>query len=173
MKKSKLAGIFLFLVLLMVYLLFLKHHYSSFRPSSYRLPPHLRPGSDRTRADWSDSSNGDRIWYGIMFDAGSTGTRVHIFRFQMEKKGPPRLDHESFRAIKPGLSAYADDPQKCSVSIMELLDVAKSSVPPSMWTRTPVVLKATAGLRLLPGEKADQLLDKGSDEWRSCLARCL
>ncbi|XP_047208172.1 ectonucleoside triphosphate diphosphohydrolase 6 isoform X2 [Girardinichthys multiradiatus] len=160
MKRSKLAGIFLFLVLLMVYLLFLKHHYSSFRSSSYRLPPHLRPGSDRTRADWSDSSNGDRIWYGIMFDAGSTGTRVHIFRFQMEKEGPPRLDHESFRAIKPGLSAYADDPQKCSVGIMELLDVAKSSVPPSMWTRTPVVLKATAGLRLLPGEKADQLLDK-------------
>ncbi|MEQ2195914.1 hypothetical protein XENOCAPTIV_020312, partial [Xenoophorus captivus] len=55
----------------------------------------------------------------------------------------------------------------CSVGIMELLDVAKSSVPPSMWTRTPVVLKATAGLRMLPGEKADQLLDKseGFSSW--------
>uniref|UniRef100_A0A3Q2DQE5 Ectonucleoside triphosphate diphosphohydrolase 6 n=1 Tax=Cyprinodon variegatus TaxID=28743 RepID=A0A3Q2DQE5_CYPVA len=49
---------------------------------------------------------------------------------------------------------------QCSPGIMELLNVAKSSVPPSMWTRTPVVLKATAGLRLLPGEKANQLLDQ-------------
>ncbi|KAM4730260.1 ectonucleoside triphosphate diphosphohydrolase 6 isoform 2-T3 [Anableps anableps] len=157
MKRSKLAFLFLFLLLLMVYLLFLKHHFS-FGPSSYRLPPHRRPGPDRTKADRSNSSRG--VQYGIMFDAGSTGTRVHVFRFQMENEGAPRLDHETFRAIKPGLSAYADDPQKCSVGITELLDVARSSVPPSMWTRTPVVLKATAGLRLLPGEKADQLLDQ-------------
>ncbi|KAM4599499.1 ectonucleoside triphosphate diphosphohydrolase 6 isoform 1-T2 [Fundulus diaphanus] len=155
MKRSKLAFLFLFLVLLMVYLLFLKHHYSSFG-----LPPHLQPASDRTKATRSNSSDGDRYLYGIMFDAGSTGTRVHIFRFQMENEGTPRLDHETFRAIKPGLSAYADDPQKCSAGIMELLDVARSTVPPSKWTRTPVVLKATAGLRMLPGEKANKLLDR-------------
>uniref|UniRef100_A0A3Q2QFC9 nucleoside diphosphate phosphatase n=1 Tax=Fundulus heteroclitus TaxID=8078 RepID=A0A3Q2QFC9_FUNHE len=159
MKRSKLAFLFLFLVLLMVYILFLKHHYSSFGPSSFRLPPHLQPASDRTKATRSNSSDGDRYLYGIMFDAGSTGTRVHIFRFQMENEAP-RLDHETFRAIKPGLSAYADDPQKCSAGIMELLDVARSTVPPSKWTRTPVVLKATAGLRMLPGEKANKLLDR-------------
>lgn len=49
---------------------------------------------------------------------------------------------------------------QCTAGIVELLEVAKSSVPPSYWTSTPVVLKATAGLRLLPGEKADQLLDR-------------
>lgn len=38
--------------------------------------------------------------------------------------------------------------------------MAQSSVPSSMWTLTPVVLKATAGLRLLPGEKAKHLLDQ-------------
>lgn len=114
----------------------------------------------------------------------------------------PRLAHETFRAIKPGLSAYADDPEKvqllslpdphqsdrfhtelsvasirsvsvsvscplcllrsvqCTAGIQELLEVAKSSVPSSVWTLTPVVLKATAGLRLLPGEKAKHLLDQ-------------
>lgn len=48
---------------------------------------------------------------------------------------------------------------QCTSEIMELLEVAKSSIPPSMWNITPVVLKATAGLRLLPGEKAKHLLD--------------
>ncbi|XP_013879070.1 ectonucleoside triphosphate diphosphohydrolase 6 [Austrofundulus limnaeus] len=154
MKKSKVAGVFLFMVCLMVYLMFVKHHYSTYKPDSYRPPPHIQPGPHGFV-----SGDGHSFQYGIMFDAGSTGTRVHIFRFQMDSKGAPKLDHEMFRAIKPGLSAYADDPQKCSAGIKELLDVAKSSVPPSMWTRTPVVLKATAGLRLLPGQKADQLLD--------------
>lgn len=49
---------------------------------------------------------------------------------------------------------------QCTAGIQELLEVAKSSVPSSMWTLTPVVLKATAGLRLLPGEKAKHLLDQ-------------
>ncbi|CAK6984240.1 ectonucleoside triphosphate diphosphohydrolase 6, partial [Scomber scombrus] len=71
----------------------------------------------------------------------------------------PELSQETFRAIKPGLSAYADDPQKCSSGIAELLEEAQRSVPSPLWTRTPVVLKATAGLRLLPGEKAQLLLD--------------
>lgn len=160
MKRSKLAGLFLLLVLLVVYVLYLRNHYSSSGPSSYRQPPYRRPAADRTGADRSDSSDGDGFQYGVMFDAGSTGTRVHVFKFQIENQGAPRLDHETFRAIKPGLSAYADDPQKCSAGLLELLEVARSSVPASMWNRTPVVLKATAGLRLLPGEKADQLLDQ-------------
>ncbi|KAG9344503.1 hypothetical protein JZ751_011173 [Albula glossodonta] len=48
----------------------------------------------------------------------------------------------------------------CREGIKELLDVAKETVPGSLWNSTPLVLKATAGLRLLPGEKASQLLDK-------------
>lgn len=49
---------------------------------------------------------------------------------------------------------------QCTARIMELLEVAKSSIPSSLWNITPVVLKATAGLRLLPGEKANHLLDR-------------
>ncbi len=52
---------------------------------------------------------------------------------------------------------------QCTAGIRELLEVAKSSVPTSIWTVTPVVLKATAGLRLLPGEKAKHLLDRVRD----------
>lgn len=41
-----------------------------------------------------------------------------------------------------------------------LLKVAKQTVPRLEWKRTPAVLRATAGLRLLPAEKAQALLDQ-------------
>uniref|UniRef100_A0A8C8BBY9 nucleoside diphosphate phosphatase n=1 Tax=Otus sunia TaxID=257818 RepID=A0A8C8BBY9_9STRI len=100
------------------------------------------------------------VFYGIMFDAGSTGTRIHIFKFTQQPKETPKLTHETFKALKPGLSAYADDVEKSGQGIKDLLEVAKKEVPMELWKFTPLVLKATAGLRLLPGEKAQKLLDK-------------
>lgn len=47
---------------------------------------------------------------------------------------------------------------KGAETVQELLEVAKDSIPRSHWKRTPVVLKATAGLRLLPEQKAEALL---------------
>ncbi|KAM9316783.1 ectonucleoside triphosphate diphosphohydrolase 6 [Gastrophryne carolinensis] len=99
------------------------------------------------------------ISYGIMFDAGSTGTRIHVYHFSHKASGALNLDHETFKAIKPGLSAYANEPEKCSAGIQEMLNLAKAEIPEKLWSSTPLVLKATAGLRLLPGDKAQKLLD--------------
>lgn len=38
--------------------------------------------------------------------------------------------------------------------------MAVDAVPPHLWKKTPVVLKATAGLRLLSEEKAQALLSE-------------
>lgn len=43
-------------------------------------------------------------------------------------------------------------------TVRQLLKIAKKTVPEDEWKRTPVVLKATAGLRLLPEDKANALL---------------
>lgn len=43
-------------------------------------------------------------------------------------------------------------------TIRQLIKIAKKTVPEEEWKRTPVVLKATAGLRLLPQDKAHELL---------------
>lgn len=43
-------------------------------------------------------------------------------------------------------------------TVRQLLKIAKKTVPEGDWHRTPVVLKATAGLRLLPEDKANALL---------------
>ncbi|XP_053189617.1 ectonucleoside triphosphate diphosphohydrolase 6 [Scomber japonicus] len=156
MKRPKFAGVFLSAGFLLAYLMFVKRHYASTNPHGNRLPPHLQ---QPPHPDPDPPTGTTGFQYGIMFDAGSTGTRIHIFKFHTDSRGAPELSKETFRAIKPGLSAYADDPQKCSSGISELLEEAQRSVPPSLWSRTPVVLKATAGLRLLPGEKAQLLLD--------------
>ncbi|KAM9653244.1 nucleoside diphosphate phosphatase ENTPD5 isoform 3-T10 [Morphnus guianensis] len=98
-------------------------------------------------------------FYGIMFDAGSTGTRIHIYTFvQKSPENLPELEGEIFESVKPGLSAYADQPEKGAETVKRLLDVAIEAVPPHLWKKTPVVLKATAGLRLLSEEKAQALL---------------
>ncbi|XP_045384793.1 ectonucleoside triphosphate diphosphohydrolase 6 isoform X2 [Lemur catta] len=113
------------------------------------------------------AAHGHEIFYGIMFDAGSTGTRVHVFQFDRPPGETPTLTHETFKALKPGLSAYADDVEKSAQGIQELLDVAKQDIPFDFWKTTPLVLKATAGLRLLPGEKAQKLLQKVKEVFKA------
>ncbi|XP_012600993.1 LOW QUALITY PROTEIN: ectonucleoside triphosphate diphosphohydrolase 6 [Microcebus murinus] len=113
------------------------------------------------------AAHGHEVFYGIMFDAGSTGTRVHVFQFDQPPGEIPTLTHETFKALKPGLSAYADDVEKSAQGIQELLDVAKQDIPFDFWKTTPVVLKATAGLRLLPGEKAQKLLQKVKEVFKA------
>uniref|UniRef100_A0A3Q3M8K9 nucleoside diphosphate phosphatase n=1 Tax=Mastacembelus armatus TaxID=205130 RepID=A0A3Q3M8K9_9TELE len=109
----------------------------------------------------SRPANHSRIFYAVMFDAGSTGTRIHIYTFiQSEKEELPVLDNEMFHSIKPGLSAYADTPEMAGHTVKMMLKVAKKTVPRLEWKRTPVVLRATAGLRLLAAEKAQALLDQ-------------
>ncbi|KAK2890331.1 ectonucleoside triphosphate diphosphohydrolase 5 isoform X2 [Channa argus] len=120
--------------------------------------------------DWTNSiksilpslsrpANHSRIFYAVMFDAGSTGTRIHVYTFiQSDSEKLPVLDNEMFHSIKPGLSAYADSPEMAGHTVRMLLKVAKKTVPRLEWKRTPVVLRATAGLRLLTTEKAQTLL---------------
>ncbi|XP_051866904.1 ectonucleoside triphosphate diphosphohydrolase 6 [Pristis pectinata] len=108
-----------------------------------------------------------QAFYGIMFDAGSTGTRIHVFKFTQMANESPKLANEIFKALKPGLSAYSDKPHLSTKGIQDLLEVAKDSIPYDFWASTPLVLKATAGLRLLPGEKAQLLLDKVKEVFQS------
>ncbi|KAE8585942.1 hypothetical protein XENTR_v10021507 [Xenopus tropicalis] len=112
------------------------------------------------------NSHSDTI-YGIMFDAGSTGTRIHIYRFKQRARGSHlELEGEVFESIKPGLSAFADQPKKGAATVRLLLDLAQKEVPSTQWSHTPVVLKATAGLRLLPETQSDALLSEVREVFR-------
>lgn len=97
--------------------------------------------------------------YAVVIDAGSTGTRVLGFSFHRSViDNSLRLDEELWQQVKPGLSWYHEQPDNCSQGLLELLDAAKNHVPKEYWSKTPITLKATAGLRLLPKEEGDAIL---------------
>ncbi|XP_047466640.1 ectonucleoside triphosphate diphosphohydrolase 5 [Mugil cephalus] len=115
--------------------------------------------ADHPAPEASPPANVSRVFYGVMFDAGSTGTRIHIFKFiQKDPVELPVLDNEMYHAVKPGLSENKDKPEEAANTIRQLLKIAKKTVPEEEWRRTPVVLRATAGLRMLPTDKAIAIL---------------
>lgn len=92
-----------------------------------------------------------------MIDAGSSGSRVHIYKFNHCKQ-EPELENEVFQMIEPGLSEYSDHPEAAADSLEDLLQVAIDSVPKEMQSCTPIAVKATAGLRLLSTPQSDAIL---------------
>jgi len=93
--------------------------------------------------------------YGLMFDAGSTGSRIHVYSFNSDTGA---LLNEVFVEVKPGLSSYST-PEEAAQSLKPLMEVAMNNVPKERHTSTPISLKATAGLRMLGTEKADAILE--------------
>eukprot|EP00270_Netrium_digitus_P016878 TRINITY_DN6116_c0_g1_i4.p1 TRINITY_DN6116_c0_g1~~TRINITY_DN6116_c0_g1_i4.p1 ORF type:complete len:470 (+),score=126.40 TRINITY_DN6116_c0_g1_i4:221-1630(+) len=117
---------------------------------------------DRSQFDRSEAAAaGGAERYAVVIDCGSTGSRVHVYKFSsslelLEIEG----ELELFISIKPGLSFYKDEPQKGGDSLRQLLDKSVAAVPEPLRVTTPVFVGATAGLRLLPGDLADQLLNE-------------
>lgn len=101
--------------------------------------------------------------YGIVIDGGSTGTRIHVFGFELDGGGRPVFDFGkkglgSMR-VSPGLSSYAEDPNRAGGSLVELLEFGKSRVPKEHWGDTEIRLMATAGLRRLELRVQEAILE--------------
>ena len=97
-----------------------------------------------------------------MIDAGSTGSRIHVYRFN-NCGSTPELENEVFEQTKPkeggsGLSSYKEDAEGAAQSLDPLMEVAIKSVPEEYRSCSPLAVKATAGLRLLGPEMSDKIL---------------
>lgn len=106
------------------------------------------------------NTQNDDLKYAIVFDAGSTGSRVHAYTFRTTDGSGMELLDDGFYHIKPGLSAFSDNPEGAAKSLLPLLDNANKHVPASAKPATCMELRATAGLRLLPGSKAEDILSR-------------
>ncbi|KAH7152106.1 nucleoside phosphatase family-domain-containing protein [Dactylonectria estremocensis] len=100
------------------------------------------------------------VQYVLMIDAGSTGSRIHVYKFH--NCGPtPQLEGEEFKMTEKsvgGLSAFKNSPVDAAKSLDPLLQVAMDTVPEKLKGCTPVAVKATAGLRMIGTELADAIL---------------
>lgn len=92
--------------------------------------------------------------YIIYIDAGSTGSRLHIFEYEKTLSVPSIKDVFSVN-IKPGLSEYADHPESSGNSLKKLFDDAAKFLldQGADLSTVPINLFATAGMRLLPEDK--------------------
>lgn len=103
------------------------------------------------------------IQYALMIDAGSTGSRIHVYKFN--NCGPtPYLEEETFKMTEKkvdgsGLSSYKEDAEGAAKSLDVLMDEAMKVVPDTLKACSPVAVKATAGLRMLGEEMSKKILD--------------
>ena len=103
------------------------------------------------------------VQFVLMIDAGSTGSRIHVYKFN--NCGPtPELESELFKETEKkkggaGLSSYKEDAEGAAKSLDILMQAAMDEVPDKLKACTPVSVKATAGLRKLPGDLGQNILD--------------
>src|SRR5271170_6379480 len=121
------------------------------------------PSVGTTKCSKSSDPSKPIIQYALMIDAGSTGSRIHVYRFN--NCGPaPELEHEEFKMTEKrpegsGLSSYKTDVDGAAKSLDPLLEVAMRTVPDEYKSCSPIAVKATAGLRLLGDEMSAKILD--------------
>lgn len=138
---------------------------SGTKADTVRQKPALHPDpSKTTRCDGTGPRPVDHngrprplVQYALMIDAGSTGSRIHVYRFNYCSESP-ELEDEYFEMLKGGLSNYGANPAAAADSLRPLLKSALQRVPANLRKCTPVAVKATAGLRLLPGKQAEDVL---------------
>lgn len=73
----------------------------------------------------------------------------------------PSIDWGSTAVMRvtPGLSSFSGEPERAGASLAELLEFAKGRVAKDQWGKTDVRLMATAGLRMLPVEVRESILE--------------
>jgi hypothetical protein len=126
-----------------------------FRGNSYKLSVSFFP-----TLGFSDNSpvlNANNEQYGIIIDAGSSGSRIHVFKWK-SKDVLNTISEIARKKITPGISHYITYEKPGTAagdSLNELLKYAEDVVPDEFYKHTRISLKATAGMRLL--KRKDQI----------------
>jgi len=132
-------------------------------PGKGQVPSDSSYGTDRCTRSYSRDK--PIVQYVSMIDAGSTGSRIHVYKFN--NCGPaPELEAEvlfkqtaKIEGQSSGLSAYKDDPEAAAKSLDPLMEAALQKIPDKLKACSPIAVKATAGLRLIGPAKSDKILE--------------
>lgn len=111
--------------------------------------------------------------YGVILDAGSSGTRVYVYRWknaasarasaspdELDRLPKIHTDKKWRKKVHPGVSTFGSRPEDVGPEhLAELVEFALDIVPADEVANTPIFLLATAGMRLLPDEQRALVLD--------------
>lgn len=112
--------------------------------------------------------------YGAVIDAGSSGSRVYIYRWLNAQAARAKDDSEALaslpniktkskwrKKVHPGISTFGEKPELVGPDhLKELVDFALDIVPKDEVGNTPIFLLATAGMRLLPDYQRAAVLEQ-------------
>jgi Golgi nucleoside diphosphatase len=112
--------------------------------------------------------------YGVILDAGSSGTRVYVYKWRDNAHSlaeetdadlsalPELITHKDWtKKTKPGVSTFAENPDAVGPDhLAPLLEHALQHVPNHAVKDTPFFLLATAGMRLLPETQRSRVLEE-------------
>ncbi|KAI1910325.1 Golgi apyrase [Ophidiomyces ophidiicola] len=110
--------------------------------------------------------------YAVILDAGSSGTRAHVYRWQdpavtrpnrkikdIENLPVVSTKHKWTKKIRPGVSSFAQKLDHLGPDHLKpLFDHVLRVIPSESVQETPAFLLATAGMRLLPKQEQRHLL---------------
>jgi hypothetical protein len=103
-----------------------------------------------SREATDDSVRPEPVWYEIVVDAGSTGSRLYVMKFTMQNDGGSevmKVETTNCGKKKPGLSSYVENPQNAVPPLLALFAEARKTVPKERWEDTKVKILGTAGMR--------------------------
>lgn len=99
----------------------------------------------------------DEAKYYLIADAGSTGTRFHLFKYNHDKNMPVIEEILSEKNAIP-LASTSDQPNKAYESIEPLVQSAVKKIQNShIQTPVPISILGTAGMRLLTSDQQQQI----------------
>lgn len=119
----------LLLLLVLVLLVFPSHPVPEGAARALHINRVVSGGSARDSSGAAASAASGSHVYNIVLDAGSTGSRIHIFKFARGSDEQLSLISDGFHQLKPGLSSFASDPVAGADSLKPLLDQALQEVP--------------------------------------------
>ena len=113
-------------------------------------------------------SSKDVLNYAVIIDAGSSGSRCHIYvwpphtgdrrKLLQIRMLKDRFGKDIYKRIAPGLSSNAKHPERSFDYIYPLLTFAMEHIPSAKLPETPLYILATAGMRLLSADTQDRIL---------------
>lgn len=115
---------------------------------------------------------GKKHGYGVIVDAGSSGSRVYVYEYQKAEYVKGEDDKEKLERlpkvktkkkwstkIYTGMSTFAEKPDRVGPDhLKELVEFAQEIVPESEVENTPIFVLATAGMRLLQPAQSSTIL---------------